>query len=104
MKAMVVFTTTPDLASARKIAKALVTQKLAACVSVLPGILSTYRWKAKVENAREALLLIKTSKARWKAVQSFVLSRHSYKLPELIALPVVAGSKKYLDWLELNME
>ena len=100
MKAIVVLSTAPDLGSAQKIARGLVENKLAACVSVLPGFSSTYRWKKKIEKAREVLLIIKTSKDRWKAAQKYVLSRHPYEVPELLVLPVVAGSKKYLDWMK----
>ena len=100
MPAIVILTTTPDLKSAQKIARGLVVKKLAACVSVLPGVTSIYRWKKKVEKSCEALLIIKSPKTRWAAVRKFVLSRHSYELPELIVLPVVTGSKKYLDWVQ----
>ena len=72
---------------------------MAACVSVLPGMVSTYRWKRKVEKSCELLVLIKTSKTKWDALQKFVLSRHPYELPELIAVPVVVGSKKYFSWV-----
>ena len=96
---LLVLTTMPDRRSAQRLADALVRQKLAACVSVLPGVSSTYRWKGKIEKTRESLLLIKTAKKRWKALSTFVLSRHPYELPELIALPVAAGSEKYFDWI-----
>ena len=104
MPAIVILTTTPDLRSAQKIARGLVVKKLAACVSVLPGVISIYRWKKKVEKAREALLIIKSTGARRAAVQNFVLSRHSYEIPECIVLPVVAGSKRYLDWMEASVK
>ena len=99
MPAVVVLTTLPDARSARRLARALVEKKLAACVTALPGAVSTYRWKKKTEVSREALVMIKTTQARWKAVQKFVLEDHPYELPELIVLPVVAGSKKYLSWM-----
>ena len=97
---LLVLTALPDRKSAQKLAGALVHRKLAACVSVLGGVSSVYRWKGRTENAREWLLLIKTSKSAWKALQTFMLSRHPYELPELIALPVKTGSRKYLDWVE----
>ena len=97
---IVVWTTLPEARSAKKLARGLVAKKLAACVSVVPGVSSTYRWKKKVETSREVLVLIKTSKARWKAVQKFVLEKHPYELPELIAIPVAGGSKAYLSWVE----
>ena len=99
MAMIVVLTATPDFKSAQKLADGLVRKKLAACVSALTGVASVYRWKGKVKKARESLVLIKTSKSKWKAVRKFVLSRHPYELPELIALPVVVGSRKYLSWI-----
>jgi periplasmic divalent cation tolerance protein len=85
---------------ARKIAQALVGQRLAACVSAISvPVTSTYRWKGKVESANEFLLLIKTSKRRFAAVRDAVRELHSYDLPEIIALPITAGSRSYLDWI-----
>ena len=102
MSVIVVWTTMPDVSSAQRLARGLVAKKFAACVSVIPGVLSTYRWKKKVEGSREALVVIKTSKARWKAVQKFVLEEHPYELPELIAFPVT-GSLSYLSWINENV-
>ena len=99
MQAVTVWTTAPDVSTAQKIARGLVEKRLAACVSVLPGLRSTYRWKKKIEKAREALLIVKTSKDRWKAVQKFILSVHPYEVPELLVLPVTGGYKKYLNWI-----
>ncbi len=96
---MLLVLTTLPARSAQRFAEALVRQKLAACVSVLPGVSSTYRWKGKTERARESLLLIKAPENRWKAIQAFVAERHPYELPELIALTAAKGSKKYLDWI-----
>jgi periplasmic divalent cation tolerance protein len=85
---------------ARKIARALVGQRLAACVSEIGvPVASTYRWKGKVESAKEFLLLIKTSKKRFTAVRDAVRKLHSYEVPEILALPIAAGSRAYLDWL-----
>jgi periplasmic divalent cation tolerance protein len=85
---------------ARKIAQALVGQRLAACVSAIGvPVTSTYRWKGKVESANECLLLIKTSKRRFAAVRDAVRELHSYDVPEIIALPITAGSRSYLDWI-----
>ncbi len=85
---------------ARKIAHALVGQRLAACVSEIGvPVASTYRWKGKVESAREFLLLIKTSKKRFAAVRDAVRELHSYDVPEIIALPIAAGSRAYLNWI-----
>jgi periplasmic divalent cation tolerance protein len=85
---------------ARKIARALVGQCLAACVSEIGvPVASTYRWKGKVDSAKEFLLLIKTSKQRFAAVRDAVRELHSYDVPEIIALPITAGSRAYLDWI-----
>lgn len=85
---------------ARRIARALVEARLAACVNLLEArVRSTYRWKGRVESAREVLLLIKTSRKRFAALRREVRRLHSYEVPEIIALPIVAGSADYLAWL-----
>jgi periplasmic divalent cation tolerance protein len=90
---------------ARKIARALVGKRLAACVSEIGvPVASTYRWRGKVESANEFLLLIKTSKRRFAAVRDAVRQLHSYDLPEIIALPIVAGSRAYLDWIAASVK
>jgi periplasmic divalent cation tolerance protein len=97
----VVLVTCGNLSQARRIARAVVNARLAACVNILPGaVLSIYRWKGKVESARERLLLIKTSRKRLAKLQAAVERLHSYEVPEFIALPIVAGSRAYLTWME----
>ncbi len=96
---IVVLTTMPDFKSAHKLAGEIVQKKLAACVSIIQNINSIYQWKGKVEKTRECLVVIKAPKTQWKALEKFVLSRHLYELPELIALPVTRVSKKYLSWI-----
>jgi periplasmic divalent cation tolerance protein len=97
----VVLVTCGTAAEGRRIARAVVGAKLAACVNILPGaVQSIYRWKGKVESARERLLLIKTSRKRLAKLQAAVERMHSYDVPEFIALPIAAGSRAYLDWLE----
>jgi periplasmic divalent cation tolerance protein len=96
----VVLVTCASAAEARRIAKTVVEERLAACVNVLPGaVTSIYRWKGKVETARERLLLIKTSRKRLAKLQAAVERLHSYEVPEFIALPIVQGSRAYLNWL-----
>ena len=96
----VVLVTCANAAEARRIARAVVEERLAACVNILPGaVTSIYRWKGKVESARERLLL-KTSRKRLAKLQAAVERLHSYDVPEFIALPIAAGSRKYLAWLE----
>jgi periplasmic divalent cation tolerance protein len=90
---------------ARKIARALVGQRVAACVSEIGvPLASTYRWKGKVESAKEFLLLIKTSRRRFAAVRDLVRELHSYEVPEIIALPIAAGSRAYLDWIAASVK
>lgn len=97
---IVVLVTCGSVKEARCIARALVTDRLAACVNVLQAsVESVYRWKGKIESAKEFLLLVKTSRRRFGAVQAAVRRLHSYDLPEIIALPVERGSQGYLDWI-----
>jgi periplasmic divalent cation tolerance protein len=98
--AVVVLTTAPSLAEARLIASALLNQKLAACVSVSSAIESHYVWKGKKEKQREYLLLIKTRRPLFLKAAQAIRKVHSYECPEIIALPVSAGSKPYLEWLK----
>jgi periplasmic divalent cation tolerance protein len=96
----VVLVTCASPAEARRIARRLVDARLAACVNVLAtAVQSVYRWKGKVESAREHLLVIKTSRRRLPALQRAVMKLHSYDVPEIIALPIAAGSPAYLRWL-----
>jgi len=89
----------PDDASAQALADALVGERLAACVSRLPGIRSTYRWRGAVTTDDEQLLLIKTTAARFGAMKARLLTLHPYDLPELVGVPVAQGHEAYLDWV-----
>ena len=101
----VVLVTCSTAAEARRIARAVVDARLAACVNILPGALeSIYRWKGKVETARERLLLIKTSRKRLAKLQATMERLHSYNVPEFIALPIAAGSPTYLAWIDECLE
>lgn len=96
----VVLVTCPTLALARKIARAVVQKRLAACVNVVRSpVESFYTWKGKLETAREQLLLIKTSRARLPQLEREVKRLHTYDVPEFIALPITEGSADYLSWL-----
>ena len=99
MKAIVALTTVPDIKTASKISKFLISKKLAACVTSIDKVSSCYRWKGKVENSREVLLLIKTTQARYSALEVALKKHHPYDLPEILALSVPVGSKKYLKWV-----
>ena len=89
----------PDAAGAQAIATALVDERLAACVSCLPGVSSTYRWQGTVATDSEELLLIKTTATRFDVLKARLLQLHPYELPELIAVPVEFGHTAYLDWV-----
>ena len=96
----VVLVTCSTAAEAQRIARAVVSARLAACVNILPGaVQSVYRWKGKVESARERLLLIKTSRKRLAKLRAAVERLHSYDVPEFIAIPIAAGSPAYLAWI-----
>lgn len=96
----VVLVTCPSLALARKIARAVVEQRLAACVNVVRSpVESFYTWKGKLESAREHLLLIKTTAQRLSPLEREVKRLHPYDLPEFIAFPITEGSPEYLAWL-----
>ena len=96
---LLVLTTAGSEAEARKIAHAVVERKLAACVNIFPRIHSVYRWKEKVENAEELLLIIKTTKNCEERVKMAVKELHSYHLPECVTIGIDGGSKDYLQWL-----
>jgi len=99
MSALLVLCTCPDRDTAEGIARALVERRLAACVSVLPGMTSVYRWQGAVEQAPELQLVIKTTRARYAEVEAAVQAVHPYELPELLAVEPVAGLARYLDWI-----
>jgi periplasmic divalent cation tolerance protein len=84
---------------ARAVAQSILKRKLAACVNIVGGLESHYWWQGKIQLAREYLLLIKTTRARARAVANAVKRTHSYEVPEVIFLPVAAGETKYLQWL-----
>jgi periplasmic divalent cation tolerance protein len=95
----IVLSTASSEEEARKIARHLVERQLAACVNIVPQIESVYRWQGKVEEAREWLLLIKTTSERFPAVRDALLELHSYDVPECIAIAAEDGSAGYLDWI-----
>jgi periplasmic divalent cation tolerance protein len=97
--ALVVLVTVPTHERAAEIARALVAERLAACGNVVPGLRSIYRWEGEIHEDGEALLLLKTTRARFEALRDRVLALHPYDVPEVIALPVEAGSAAYLGWI-----
>jgi periplasmic divalent cation tolerance protein len=94
-----VLTSCPSAEVAERIARALVEERLAACVTVLPGARSTYRWKDAIESAEELMCLVKTSTACVDALRERLVSLHPYEVPEVLVLPVEAGAVAYLRWV-----
>lgn len=96
---VVIFITATNKKEAAKIAFALVKEKLAACVNIIEKISSLFWWQGKVDSNKEALLIVKTKRKLVNKLIKKVKSLHSYEVPEIIALPIVAGNKKYLRWI-----
>lgn len=100
MEFLVVLVTVPNRETGLKLAEALVAERLAACVNLVPGLFSVYRWEGKVAREPEELLIIKTRRTLVEALTRRVQALHPYTLPEVVALPVAAGSEAYLNWLQ----
>jgi periplasmic divalent cation tolerance protein len=96
---IVVLSTCADADEAERIARHLVEARLAACVNVVPGIRSFYRWQGAIEASGEWLLIIKSSRAQFVSLRAALETIHSYQVPEVIAVPILDGSPNYLDWL-----
>jgi periplasmic divalent cation tolerance protein len=97
--------TTPDEASARRIARTLVEERLAACVNVIPKVTSVYRWEGRVQENDEWLLIIKSAATvDEERLKDRVLTLHPYDVPELLLLPVTYGLDKYIDWIARSLE
>ena len=99
MSALLVLTNLPDRASAERLADALITKHLAACVNILAPCRSVYRWKGAVQRDEEHPLLIKTTEARYGELEQAIRAGHPYELPEIIAVPIERGLPAYLDWV-----
>jgi periplasmic divalent cation tolerance protein len=97
--AIVVFMTAANGEEATRLAEMLVGAHLAACVQILPEIESVYRWQGKIERQSEVLLIAKTTRGKFDDVEREVRALHSYDTPEIVAVPIVAGSAPYLEWL-----
>mgnify|MGYP005814776049 CR=1 FL=1 len=98
-EALLVLTNLPDQASAQRAAEALIESRAAACVNILPGCTSVYRWQGKLETAGEVPLLIKTTRDAYPRLEETLRANHPYELPEIIAVPVIAGLPGYLQWI-----
>jgi len=99
VQVVAVLITAPEEETARRIARALVEERLAACVNLVPGVRSIYRWQGVVEEAAEVLLIAKTHAERVAALAARVRDLHPYELPEVVTLPVSDGSEPYLRWV-----
>lgn len=96
----VVLITTEDAEEAEHIAELLLEQRMAACVSIIPGVNSSFWWEGNIDQARESLLIIKTEAARLQEIIQSVKTVHSNTVPEIIALPIIGGNQDYLDWID----
>jgi periplasmic divalent cation tolerance protein len=97
---LVILTNCPDDATARRIARTLVEQRLAACVNQLAPVESTYRWQSRIEQATEVPLLIKSTRARYAELEAAIRTLHPHSVPEIVALPVAGGFAPYLRWVD----
>ena len=96
---LIVFVTTPSIEEANRIAEALVTRRLAACVNIISAIQSIYRWEGEITHDQESLMIIKTTEERYAELESNVKELHSYSTPEVVALRIERASEEYLKWL-----
>lgn len=97
---IVILVTAANSKEAQRIAAGLIKHKLAACVNIIRGIESVFRWKGRVEKATEVLLMIKSKRSLLPGIIKAVRAAHSYEVPEIIALPIVGGERKYLRWID----
>lgn len=96
---IVVLVTASGKAEATRIARQLIAKRLAACVNIIGGVESFFRWQGRVDKAKEFLLIIKSRKSKFNQLIRLVKTLHSYEVPEIIALPIAAGEKNYVKWL-----
>jgi periplasmic divalent cation tolerance protein len=97
---IVILVTASSEEEAKKIAQSLVEKRLAACVNIIKDVQSVFRWKGKISDEKELLLIIKTRKKLYKNVEEEIKTLHAYEVPEIIALPIISGSKDYLYWID----
>lgn len=97
---IVVMSTCGSAEEAQRLARELVAQRVAACVNIVAPVRSIYRWNGRIEETDERLLIVKTTRSRFDRLRTILEAAHSYELPEVLALPVIAGSPNYLAWLE----
>jgi periplasmic divalent cation tolerance protein len=97
---IVIMSTVSGEAEGQRIADGLVSRGLAACVNVLPGVTSYYKWQGKSEVGQELLMLIKTRASNYGKIRDVIKELHSYEVPEIVALPIVSGDESYLKWID----
>ena len=97
---IVIFITSANKSEARRIAAALLEQKLVACANIVDNVLSFFWWKKKIDKASEVLMVAKSTRRKLARIVKVVRSLHSYAVPEIIALPIVGGNKDYMDWID----
>jgi len=102
--ALIVLTTVEKLEDGESLARLLVERELAACIQILPPMVSIYRWKGNIEKASEVLLLIKTTREAYPQLEAAIKENHSYQTPEIVTLPIEAGSSEYLNWLAASVK
>ncbi|WP_455378093.1 divalent-cation tolerance protein CutA [Petrachloros mirabilis] len=98
-RVLIVLTTASSQNEATRIARAVANERLAACINIIPGITSIFRWDSRVQKSREVLLIFKTTRQRYPALERMIQSMHSYDVPEIIALSVESGFIKYIKWI-----
>jgi periplasmic divalent cation tolerance protein len=97
---IIVFVTVPGPREGSRISKAILTSRLAACVNVIPGIQSMYQWKGRIVREKEAMLIIKTTRVGYRKLEQKIKLLHPYKVPEVIAIPIICGSSQYIEWVK----
>ena len=97
---IVVMNTCSSAEEAQRLAREMVEQRAAACVNIVAPVRSIYRWKGRIEDAEEWLLIVKTTRSSFDRLRTILEAAHSYELPEVLAIPVIAGSPNYMAWLE----
>lgn len=100
---MMVLVTAPDLKTARMLADGALKARLVACANLVSGVESHYRWEGKIETGAEILIIFKTRKSRLPALEKLILKKHPYDTPEMLAIPLNMGTRKYLDWIERSV-
>ena len=100
---LLILNTCPDKETAIRVANILISKRLAACVNILPGLTSVYHWKGQIESSEEHLLLIKSTRTAFAEVESAICGTHPYELPEIVAVPLIAGLESYLSWIGDNV-